>query len=109
MLPKVFADTGEEWSHLFNELFVPCDEIIERIYATGLGEKSYVAVHFRFVNALENFEKYYDNALSTQEEKDNLIKRCKDGLGGEKRKSRSGCSCVFRQQSISGFHSRLAS
>lgn len=82
MLPKVFADTGEEWSHLFNELFVPCDEIIERIYATGLGEKSYVAVHFRFVNALENFENNYDNALSTQEEKDSLIKRCKDGLGG---------------------------
>lgn len=104
MLPKVFADTGEEWSHLFNELFVPCDEIMERIYATGLGEKSYVAVHFRFVNALENFENNYDNALSTQEEKDSLIKRCKDGLGG-----RSGCSCVFRQQSISRFYSRLAS
>lgn len=100
LLPKVFADTGEEWSHLFNELFVPCDEIMERIYATGFREKSYVAVHFRFVNALENFENNYDNALSTQEEKDNLIKRCKDGLGGVKKENPGQDVLVFSDSKV---------
>lgn len=80
LLPRCFEDVGYRWVDLFNELFCPSEELVELIRNTGFEKGSYVAVHFRFVNALENFEANYDNALKTQEEKDNLIKRCKDAL-----------------------------
>lgn len=100
LLPKVFSDTGEEWASLFNELFVPNDEIKNRISQTGFNDKSYVAVHFRFVNALENFEGNYYNALSTQEEKDNLIERCKNGLMEIKKKNPNQEILVFSDSKV---------
>lgn len=100
LLPKVFSDTGEEWASLFNELFVPNDEIKNSITQTGFREKSYVAVHFRFVNALENFEGNYYNALSTQEEKDNLIKRCENGLMEIKMKNPNQEVLVFSDSKV---------
>ena len=100
LLPKVFSDTGEEWASLFNELFIPNDDIKNSISQTGFKEKSYVAVHFRFVNALENFEGNYYNALSTQEEKDNLIKRCKDGLMEIKTKNPNQEILVFSDSKV---------
>lgn len=100
LLPKVFSDTGEEWASLFNELFVPNDEIKNSISQTGFKDKSYVAVHLRFVNALENFEGNYYNALSTQEEKDNLIKRCKDGLMEIKKKNSNQEILVFSDSKV---------
>lgn len=100
LLPKVFSDTGEEWSSLFNELFVPNDEIKNSISQTSFKDKSYVAVHFRFVNALENFEGNYYNALSTQEEKDNLIQRCKQGLMDIKKKNPNQEILVFSDSKI---------
>ena len=100
VLPKVFGDTGAEWASLFNELFVPNDEIKNSISAIGIKEKSYVAVHFRFVNALENFEGNYYNALSTQEEKDNLIKRCKEGLMEIKKKNLNQEILVFSDSKV---------
>ena len=100
LLPKVFSDTGEEWASLFNELFVPNAEIKNRISQTGFNDKSYVAVHFRFVNALENFEGNYYNALSTQEEKDNLIERCKNGLMEIKKKNPNQEILVFSDSKV---------
>lgn len=80
LLPECFEDTGYHWADLFDELFRPSEDVTKLYKETGFEQGSYVAVHFRFVNALENFEANYDNALKTQEEKDNLIKRCKDAL-----------------------------
>lgn len=100
LLPKVFSDTGEEWASLFNELFVPNDEIKNSISQTGFKEKSYIAVHFRFVNALENFEGNYYNSLTTQEEKDNLIKRCKEGLIKIKRENPNQDVLVFSDSKV---------
>ena len=80
--PRMFPESGYEWSKLYHELFRPSPSLQAAIDACGYEEKSYVAVHLRFVNALENFEEVtcWDNALHTEEEKVNLINRCKQGL-----------------------------
>lgn len=80
--PKVFPESGYEWSKLYAELFRPSDRLQAAIDQCGYDERSYVAVHLRFVNALENFEKVtcWDNALRTEEEKVALINHCKQGL-----------------------------
>ena len=80
--PKIFPESGYEWSKLYHELFRPTPRLQAAIDACGYQERSYVAVHLRFVNALENFEDVTccDNALRTEEEKLNLINRCKQGL-----------------------------
>ena len=80
--PKVFPESGYEWSKLYAELFRPSDRLQAAIDQCGYDERSYVAVHLRFVNALENFEEVtcWDNALRTEEEKAALINRCKHGL-----------------------------
>lgn len=80
-MPRVFPDTGYKFSDLFHELFEPCDELKRMYSVLGIKEGAYVSCHFRFVNALENFENtFFDNHLDTQEERDALIKRCKNGL-----------------------------
>lgn len=80
--PKVFPESGYGWSELYAELFRPAPRLQEAIDACGYEERGYVAVHLRFVNALENFEEVtcWNNALKTEEEKLALIQRCKDGL-----------------------------
>ncbi len=80
--PKVFPESGYEWSRLYCELFRPSLRLQQAIDACGYAEKSYVAVHLRFVNALEHFETVTccDNALQTEQEKLDLIARCKQGL-----------------------------
>lgn len=90
--PKVFPESGYEWTRLYYELFRPSPRLQAAIDACGYQERSYVAVHLRFVNALENFEKVtcFDNALKTEEEKRELIRRCKQGLMRIKEEN-SGC------------------
>lgn len=80
LLPEVFPDSGYEWHQLFRELFRPNDEILKAIADTKLEQGSYIAVHLRFVNALENFEDSYYNGLSTEAEKRDLIQRCRRGV-----------------------------
>ena len=45
----------------------------------SLDSSGYVAVHLRFVNALENFEKDQFNSL-TEDKRENLIQRCLKGI-----------------------------
>ena len=80
--PKVFPESGYEWSNLYGDLFRPTPRLQSAIDACEYDEDSYVAVHLRFVNALENFEEVTccDNALHTEKEKTALINRCKQGL-----------------------------
>lgn len=80
--PKLFPESGYEWSKLYAELFRPSPRLQAAIDACSFEKRGYVAVHLRFVNALENFEEVTccDNALHTEEEKVALIERCKQGL-----------------------------
>lgn len=79
--PSVLPHTGQRWGELFAELFEPSERLLNAYFALNVKEKSYVSVHFRFVNALEKFEHtYFDNHLETQEEKDALVARCKNAV-----------------------------
>ena len=80
LIPFSFNDSGEKWSDLFCELFKP-DYCVSEMLNNKLMPPplAYVAVHFRFVNALEHFEDGYHNELS-ESKKENLIKRCKQAL-----------------------------
>lgn len=81
LMPRVFPNTHYKWCDLFNELFAPSKKIIDLYNELNIQPHSYVAIHIRFVNALERFENtYFDNHLATQEERNALILRCKEGI-----------------------------
>lgn len=81
--PRVFADTGLRWCDLFHDLFAPGPRLEQAYHALGIPPRSYVSIHIRFVNALEQFEhSFWNNHLDTQEERDALIARCKRGIRG---------------------------
>lgn len=68
-------EASMQWAKCFDELFRPA-ELLRQAYAeTGLKAGCYAAVHFRFVNALGQFEEGYYNALGAQEQQQ-LIDRC---------------------------------
>ena len=50
-------DAESVWRNLFLELFKPSQALNECLNCCSLDSSGYVAVHLRFVNALENFEK----------------------------------------------------
>lgn len=76
-----FEDTGYKWNDLFNELFVPSDRLQSAYQQLGIQGQKYVSVQLRFVNALEQFENsFFDNHIDTEEERQALIKKCKDGI-----------------------------
>lgn len=80
-LPRRFEDSGYRWFDLFHEMFEPSDELNRAYNSLGISAKPYIAIHLRFVNALEKFEStYFDNHLRTQVERDNLICRCIKGI-----------------------------
>lgn len=79
--PKILPFTGLKWVDLFNELFEPSDRLRKAYKTLGIPEHSYVAVHIRFVNALEKFENtYFDNHIDSEEKRKELIERCKKGI-----------------------------
>lgn len=80
IIPEIFPDTGYRWTDLYNELFTPSEEIKQAVDAIGLQPRSYIAIHLRFVNALESFEEGHYNSLKTEQEKRNLINRCRGGI-----------------------------
>lgn len=81
-LPHKFEDTGYTWSELFKELFKPSPLLQKAFDALQMPPAgTYISVHLRFVNALEQFENgFYKNHLNTQAERDNLVKRCQKGI-----------------------------
>jgi hypothetical protein len=68
------------WGELFRELFSPTEYLKRQIESVSIDEDTYIAVHLRFVNALDVFEKGHFNSISTTEEKENLIERCANGI-----------------------------
>ena len=80
-MPKIFPDSGWRFSDLFHEMFEPCNALKEAYFELGIKAKHYVSCHLRFVNALEHFENtFFENHLKTEEERDALIARCKEGI-----------------------------
>jgi hypothetical protein len=67
------------WGTLYNSLFKPKDIIIQRMKETGFEKNKYIAVHLRFVNALEHFEGDQFNVVS-ERKKEELIWRCFTGI-----------------------------
>lgn len=79
-MPKIFPNTGRKWCDVFHEMFEP-SEVLQTAYTKlGIPSATYVSCHLRFANALEKFERFYDNELPTQEAKELLIQRCKKGI-----------------------------
>ena len=80
-ISRVMPDTGYKWNELFDELFEPGEKLLHAYGELGVKEKSYIAIHARFCNALEKFENtYMDNHIESQEEREALIKRCQQGI-----------------------------
>lgn len=68
------------WKDLYHELFKPSIDLQKHLdYYCPKNGTDYVAVHLRFVNALEMFEGDQFNALS-EDRKENLIQRCLAGV-----------------------------
>ncbi len=67
------------WGNLYRELFKPSD-YLNGLLKANIPEENYVAIHVRFVNALENFEKGYESNLS-EAQKQQLIERCLGKIG----------------------------
>lgn len=63
------------WADCFHELFKPTPILKNAIDESRYAVKSYIAVHLRFVNALENFEDGYYNMLAIEAQKA-LIQKC---------------------------------
>ncbi len=64
----------ERWQDMFHELFRP-SEYLENLLNQELPKERYVAVHFRFVNALGEFEKGYKCRLARSEQSQ-LVDKC---------------------------------
>lgn len=76
------------WGQYFNELFKPTTELLYEIENCGFSEKSYISVHMRFVNALENFEESSIYKLLTSEDQLDLIRVCLKSLDEIRRSNR---------------------
>lgn len=72
-------DWQQIWHDSYNDLFKPSERLRQALNSQPYVPRSYVAVHFRFVNALENFEEI-KNQKSIKYEKDVLINKCLNKL-----------------------------
>lgn len=100
-MPRIFPDTGYKFSELFHELFEPCEKLKQAYSDFKIKEKEYVSCHLRFVNALEKFENtFFENHLKTQEERNSLIKRCKDGISQVMKKNQGKEVYVFSDSKV---------
>lgn len=99
MAPFRFEDNGDLWNEEYNRLFKETEFLNYCIKSSGLYEKKYISVHLRFVNALENFEKDFNNNLSKEEQK-HLIIRCKDAINLIKEKNQDKDVAVFSDSKV---------
>ena len=86
-----------QWHILFNELFT-CSSYLQNLLDKNLPKDPYVAVHFRFVNALQNFESGYDNRLDELDKK-RLVELCIEAILMIE-KSENKRVCVFSDSSL---------
>lgn len=86
----------EEWNELFNRLF-KCSDHLNQLLEDNLPKFDYISVHFRFVNALDEFEEGVNNQLSEMKQTE-LIDTCLRKLAAIKQTS-SWPICVFSDSS----------
>ena len=80
-IPWEFENTKYRWYDLFHELFEPSERLKSAYTGLHIPDASYVSVHLRFVNALEQFENtFFDNYIESEQGRRKLIDRCKDGI-----------------------------
>ena len=87
------------WGELYRQLFQPTELLQKALDSISLTPNSYVAVHLRFVNALEQFEENQFNFLS-QDQKEELIKKCLKGITDIQRQYSNKKIVVFSDSSI---------
>lgn len=79
LLKNITSNCDVLWSKLYNDLFKPTDRLQSALNKVNIKPKTYIAIHLRFVNALESFEIGHYNNLD-DEKKTNLINRCKNKI-----------------------------
>lgn len=66
----------KKWHELYHELFQPSDYLRENIAKFEIKENEYIAIHIRFVNALELAEPDFPQIPLNDDEKESLISSC---------------------------------
>lgn len=69
----------QRWADLFRELFKPTKRVKNEIERHNRKEDTYIGIHARFVNLLEDFEEANSSTL-TQLEKDRLVEQVIDTI-----------------------------
>lgn len=70
------VDWEKKWHALYHELFQPSDYLRKNIVEIGIKENEYIAIHIRFVNALELAEPDFPQVPLNEDEKEKLISTC---------------------------------
>lgn len=70
------VDWEKQWYELYHELFRPTEYLLKHIVESDLKENEYIAIHIRFVNALNLAEPDYPQVPLNPDEKENLISNC---------------------------------
>lgn len=77
---QALIENNNKWvKDLWNQLFKPSNILTKAIENQGYEPQTYIAIHLRFINAFEHFEKCYKSSLSEDQRK-NLLKRCRNGI-----------------------------
>ncbi len=88
------------WGELFRELFSPTPYLQKTIANYSfLRENDFVAIHLRFVNALEQFEGNQFNFLSTVQ-KEELVLRCLKGIQNVMRQHPDKKAVIFSDSTL---------
>lgn len=66
----------KKWYELYHELFQPSDYFRKKLSEFEIKENGYIAIHIRFVNALELAEPDFPQKPLNEVEKENLISGC---------------------------------
>ena len=66
----------KKWHELYHELFQSSDYIRKKLSEFEFKENEYIAIHIRFVNALELAEPDFPQEPLNEVEKENLISSC---------------------------------
>jgi hypothetical protein len=87
------------WGELYNALFKPKACILQRIKDTGFAENEYIAVHLRFINALEHFEDDQYNSIPPVKQ-EQLIQRCFAGIRGIMEENEGQAVLIFSDSNV---------
>ena len=92
---------GEQiWSELFEELFEPAPVLKQALQVyQQLPSNGYIAIHLRFVNALEQFEENQFNFLN-REQQEQLIQRCLNAIRVIMNRNTSNQIVVFSDSTV---------